>query len=279
MADALDPSDAIVRHYEQDYREADRIAAGFDSLELVRTQEILRRHLPPAPAAVLDVGGATGVHASWLAADGYRVHIVDLVPLHVERAQADLASLGVTAEVGDARELANADASVDVTLVLGPLYHLLSRADRVAALAEARRVTRPGGLVAIAAVSRFASVASGLQHGFLLDPEFRAIVERDLREGQHRNDNRRPGWFTTAFFHHPDELRDEIDAAGLHLVELVGVEGLAVWLDLADRWATADGREAILFAARAVESEPSLLGVSPHLLAIARTADASVDPI
>lgn len=272
MVDPREPLDAIVRHYEQDYSEADRITTGFDSLELVRTQEILRRHLPAPPATVLDVGGATGVHASWLAADGYRVHIVDLVPSHVDRARANLASLGVTAEVGDARRLANADASVDVTLVLGPLYHLVDREDRVAALVEARRVTRPGGLVAVAAISRFASLCSGLQKGFLVEPEFRAIVERDLLDGRHRNDSAHPGWFTTAFFHHPDELPEEIEAAGLELVELVGVEGIAVWLDLADRWATPAGREAILFAAGAVESEPTLLGLSPHLLAVARTA-------
>jgi 2-polyprenyl-3-methyl-5-hydroxy-6-metoxy-1,4-benzoquinol methylase len=266
---------AIVRHYEVEIREEDRIAGGFGRLELLRTQEILRRHLPTPPAGILDVGGATGVHASWLAADGYRVHIVDLAPRHVEKARADLGPLGVTAELGDARRLSAADASFDVVLVLGPLYHLVDRPDRVQALREARRVVRPGGIVAVAAINRFASLFDGLSQEFLFEPEFRAIVERDLVDGCHENPDNHPHWFTTAFFHRPDELCSDIDDAGLELVELVGVEGMAYWLrHLSERWETDDGREAMLFASRAVEAEPSLLGLSPHLIAVARAADS-----
>lgn len=261
---------AIVGHYET-IREEDRITVGFGRLELLRTQEILRRHLPEPPADVLDVGGGTGAHAAWLAADGYRVHLVDLAARHVERARADLGGLGVTAEIGDARHLAAPDGSFDAVLLLGPLYHLTERADRIAALREARRVVRPGGMVAVAAISRFASLFDGLSQGFLFEPEFRAIVERDLRDGCHRNPDDHPSWFTTAFFHRPDELADEVGAAGLALVELVGVEGIAHWLrHLDNRFATAEGRETILFAARAIEAEPSLLGLSSHLIAVAR---------
>jgi sugar phosphate isomerase/epimerase len=96
-------------------------------------------------------------------------------------------------------------------------------------------------------------------------------VERDLREGQHRNPQRRPHWFTTADFHHPAELRAELERAGLEVVELVGVEGLAGWLPQLDRrWRDAADRELIVWSARVVEAEPSLLGLSAHLLAVAR---------
>lgn len=267
--------DSVVRHYETEIREEDRIVFGLGRLELVRTQEILRRHLPNPPAEILDVGGATGVHAAWLAADGYRVHIVDLTPRHVEKARIDLGPLGVTAELGDARNLPAADASCDALLLFGPLYHLTDRADRVRALAEARRVVRSDGIVAVAAINRFASLFDGVKREILTDPEFRAIVERDLHDGQHRNPRHRPEWFTTAFFHHPAELRAEVESAGFEIVELVGVEGLAGWFPSSVRqWETDEGRDAILFAARATEAEPSLLGVSSHLIAIARAADS-----
>jgi 2-polyprenyl-3-methyl-5-hydroxy-6-metoxy-1,4-benzoquinol methylase len=267
-------SEEILQHYGHEIREEDRISSGFGRLELLRTQEILRRHLPPAPAAILDVGGATGIHAEWLAADGYRVHIVDLTPRHVEKARADLGSLGVTAEVGDARTLTAADNSFDVVLVFGPLYHLTDRAERIGALREAARVVGPGGIVAVAAISRFASLFDGMAKRVLFQPAFRAIVEQDLVDGCHRNDGHTPGWFTTAFFHRPEELRDEVTASGLELLDLVGVEGIAHWLELDDLWDTDEGRETILFAARAIEGEPSVLGVSSHLIAVARAADS-----
>ncbi len=272
MAAVPEPDATIVAHYEST-REEERISSGLAELELLRVKEVLGRHLPVPPASVLDVGGATGVHAAWLAEGGFSVRIVDLAPRHVELANRELGRLGVVAEIGDARRLPAADASADVVLLFGPLYHLTERRERLAALAEARRVARPGGLVAVAAISRFASLFDGLARELLFEPDFLPVVERDLADGQHRNLAGHEHRFTTAFFHHPDELRDEISASGLEVRELVGLEGLAGWLpQLARRWESPAGRDRILWAARAVESEPSLIGLSSHLLAVAERA-------
>ena len=262
----------IVEHYEHDYDEARRISGGFGELELVRTREIIRRHLPPGYLRVLDVGGGTGVHAQWLAEDGHRVVVVDPMPRHVVAARA-LAEggLAVEAELGDSRRLIQGDASVDVVLLLGPLYHLTDRVDRMSAWRESLRVVRPGGLVFAAGISRFASLFDGLARGWCSDPEYRVVVEQDLRDGQHRNPERRPHWFATAYFHHPDELEAEAAEAGAERVELVGIEGLAGWLPhLGREWADPAGRETILDSARLVESERSLIGLSAHLLLVAR---------
>jgi hypothetical protein len=128
-------------------------------------------------------------------------------------------------------------------------------------------------LLAAAAISRFASTYDGLARGFLAEPEFAAIVERDVRDGQHRNPERHPDWFTTAYFHHPDELREEVVGAGFEVDALLAVEGAAGWLGDLGSWLDDDGRrEALMAAIRRVESEPSLLGASPHLLALAHAA-------
>jgi len=266
----VEERDEVIRHYEG-IREEDRISSGLGQLELLRVQEVLGPHLPPPPARVLDVGGGTGIHASWLAEAGYSVHVIDLTARHVERIQNELGRAAVTAEQGDARDLNVADDSVDVVLLFGPMYHLTERDDRQRALGEAIRVVHPGGLIAVAAISRFASLFDGLARGYLFDPEFRRIVERDLAEGQHRNPNNRPHWFTTAYLHEPEELRGELERAGLDVVGLVGLEGLAGWLShLSGQWETTNGRESILYAARVIESTPSLLGLSAHLLAVTR---------
>jgi ubiquinone/menaquinone biosynthesis C-methylase UbiE len=258
--------EAFLRHYSLGV-ERDRLIAAGDHLELVRTFELLAEVLPPPPARLLDVGGGPGVYAARLARAGYDVQLVDVVPLHVEQAReraAAQADAPFKADVADARDLAAfADESVDAVLLLGPLYHLTDRNDRVRALAEARRVVRAGCVVAAVAISRYASLLDGTVRGFLDDPRFAAIVERDLGEGQHRNPENVEGWFTTAYFHLPGELCAEIEEAGLSVERLAGIEGPGGWLDL---W--PEQRERVLHAARLAENVPAM---SAHMLCVARS--------
>jgi SAM-dependent methyltransferase len=236
------------------------------SLELLRTKVLLERLLPAAPASVLDVGGAFGVYATWLAGRGHPVKIVDPVPLHVESARAN----GIDAEPGDARELAEADGSWDAVLLLGPLYHLLDRADRVRALAEARRVVRPGGVVLAATISRSASMYEVLLNGFDAIPGFLDAMRTDLETGIRRDSLDLVDGFTSVYFHRPEELPGEVADAGLRLDDLYAVEGMAHWMpDLAARLSDPDGRALVLELAARTEREPSTLGATAHVLVAA----------
>jgi SAM-dependent methyltransferase len=265
-----------VTNYYQRGGEQVRLSAGAGRLEFLRTWDVLTRFLPAAPASMVDVGGATGVYARPLAEAGYRVHVIDPVAAQVEVA-AGLA--GVTASVGEARALDIPDASADAVLLLGPLYHLTDRDDRLAAWREARRVVRPDGVVVAATISRFASVLDGFAKGFLADPAFETIVRDDLRGGQHRNPDNVPGWFTTAYFHHPAESRAEAEEAGLVVDRVVFVEGPLWMVDrlgevLADEVRTHQTLDLL----REIEAEPSLLGASAHLLVIAHGPRAGHGP-
>ncbi len=266
----VDP--AIESHYGTGYERSRLFPAGNPSLEYVRSLELLDRLLPRPPARLLDVGGGPGSYAAPLAHRGYRVHLVDPVPLHVEQARQAAGTgpaAGFTAALGDARKLAEPDRSQDAVLLFGPLYHLTDAADRRRALAEAGRVLRPGGRLLAMAVSRFASLLDGLYQGWLGNPVFRPIVDQDLADGQHRNPDPvgRPEFFTTAYFHTPDALAAEIERAGFSGVTVYGVEGPG-W-PLREDWADPQRREHILFAARSVETQPSLTGFSHHLIAAA----------
>jgi SAM-dependent methyltransferase len=254
--------------------EIGRLFRGHGTIELARTQEIILRHLPPPPDSILDVGGGPGVYACWLASRGYQVTLIDAVSLHVDHARTASARQPeaplAACRVGDARRLDERDASVGAVLLLGPLYHLTERGERVQALREALRVLRPGGLLFAAVVGRYASLLSGVAENLLSDPDFAAIVARDLVDGQHRNPTAKE-YFTTTFFHLPREIEEEVREAGFDMIDLLGVEGPG-WLlpDLEQRWADPGERERLLQAARAVEREPTLLGLHPHLLAVAR---------
>jgi SAM-dependent methyltransferase len=223
---------------------------------------------------VLDVGGAAGAYAFWLANLGYEVHLLDATPRLVDvarRRNEGASSPLASCRVADARALPVADNSASMMLLLGPLYHLPDAADRGDALFEAIRALQPGGVLFAAGISRFASALDGLSRELFRDPDFASIVERDLVDGHHLNPTGRLDYFTTAFFHHPDELRHEVTAAGFDVVNVYGIEGPAWMLpDFDERWNDPARREIVLQVARALELEPSVIGCSAHVLAVGR---------
>jgi ubiquinone/menaquinone biosynthesis C-methylase UbiE len=253
--------------------ESERLSSEWGELERLRTQAILTRHLPPPPAVILDIGGAAGAYAFPLAKQGYEVHLIDPVDLHLEQARSYAQASGVrlaSITQGDARRLDFSVNSAYALLLLGPLYHLIERADRLQALLEARRVLRPRGVLFAASISRFASLIDGLSRGFFQDAEFRKIVEQDLTQGLHRNPTNRPEYFTTSYFHRPEEFATELGDAGFGDIQLLAIEGPAwstalfrvVWNDVAQR-------QKLLEFLSLIEGETSIQGASAHLMAVA----------
>ncbi len=266
---------SVQAYYERD-EERDRLSGGIGLIEFERTKEILGRALPPAPAVIADIGGGAGRYALWLAGLGYEVHLRDLVPLHVDHARRDAedAGLSIDAAVADARSLDLADESVDVVLLLGPLYHLTERGDRLTTFREARRILRPGAVAMAAAISRWTPRLDGLVRHRIYErfPETIDLVDEVERSGE--MPSLEPGGFG-GYCHRPDELREEAEAAGLDVEDLVSVEGIAFTLaDLDERLASPKATKVLLDAARAVERVPELLGLGPHLVVTARRPDA-----
>jgi SAM-dependent methyltransferase len=265
----IDP--AVADYYERAAEES-RLEQGAFQLEEIRTRELIERHAPPPPTDVLDVGGAAGAYALWLSDRGYTVHLLDAAPRLVQEARRRSEAAPrplASCRVADARSLPVDTESVSLVLLLGPLYHLVDAADRASALREAARALRPGGVLIAAGISRWASALDGLARDLFSDPGFMRIVENDVLDGQHRNPTERMDYFTTAYFHRPEELRAEVADAGLEVRGLYGIEGPA-WIlpDVTARLEDPARREVVLRVCRLLESEPSVLGCSAHLLVV-----------
>jgi SAM-dependent methyltransferase len=214
--------DAVVNLYTAGDEDV-RMALERNQLEWVRTCELLARWLPSPPATVIDAGGGPGRQARHLLDCGYDVTLFDLVPKHVQQAKARR----VPARLGDARQLPVGAASADAVLLLGPLYHLPDAADRAAALTDAFRALRPGGVVVAAALSRWGRVFVRAAADEIADPVWHQHTLASMRDGH--VDEAGP-WDQVVYLHDTRELETELGAAGLLDVHVVGVEGpLGAW--------------------------------------------------
>lgn len=266
-----------INEYYLKTQEWQRLSSDQGQLEKLRTEAILSRELPSAPAVIFDIGGGAGIHALPLARKGYEVHLIDPVERHLQQARDQVTSSGValaSISLGDARNLELPANLADAVLLLGPLYHLTDHSQRIKALREAHRILKPGGVIFAAGISRFASLIDGLSSGFFHDAAFREIVADDLHSGQHRNPTDNPFYFTTAYFHRPEELAAELKEAGFVETRVLAVEGPAwsaahfreVWKDQAQK------AKLMEFLSK-IETEPALLGASAHLIAVAKSTD------
>jgi SAM-dependent methyltransferase len=270
MAATNPPLRQEILSYYNNGQEAGRLDERLYSWEKIRTLDLLHRLVPPAPAVILDVGGGAGAYAFPLAEKGYAVDLLDPVPLHVEQAKQRAAAIQLgprSIEIGDARALKADDGTVDVVLLFGPLYHLIDRYDRLTAIREAHRVLRSGGVLLAVVISRFASALDGIGRSLIRDPNFVRILGQDLKTGQHSNETGNPDYFTTAFFHHPDEFKKELVDGGFRAPVLFAIEG-PIWTVAESR--TIEERAVLMDVMERIETEPTMIGASAHIMGMAK---------
>ena len=144
---------SYLEEYYNSYNEEGRLLSQHGQVEYLTTMKYIRECLSEIPEpTILEVGAGTGRYSVTLAKQGYQVTAVELIPHNLELLKSKLdGSEPVTAIQGNALDLSVfPNASFSLTMLLGPMYHLYTREDQVKALAEAVRVTKPGGYILVA---------------------------------------------------------------------------------------------------------------------------------
>lgn len=239
--------------------------------EFAVTLRALKEFLPPVPAKIVDIGGGPGRYALSLAEQGYDMTLVDLSDSNLEFARQKAAESGVhlvDIHQANALDLSTFQSrSFDGALMMGPLYHLLFREERVQALQESWRLLKPGGLIFAAFISRFGAFRDAASKGasWVLDrPE---TTEKILTTGIDINEAQ---GFTDAYFAHPDEVIPLGESAGFETVLRMGCEGVVsghetyvntLQGETFEKWADLNYR---------LSKDPAAIGASDHILYIGR---------
>lgn len=269
----MENNHSVYNFYENHFDEANRCSG--NPLEFIRSQEIIQRFLTPSPMLIADIAGANGFYSFWLAEQGHQVHLLDLSDKHIEQARQRGQQSAVTLQsynCGDARQLPWDGNTFDMVLLMGALYHLQEGSDRMQCIKECLRVLKPGGIAIFSYISRSASLVDGYKYQFINDPIFQRIVESDLQTGNHENPEGNPDYFTTAFFHSPSLIMQELQQSGFQGIRLFAVEGFASIIDTNEIMLAEDKKALLLKYLRLTEEFPELLGISSHLLAVAKKA-------
>ena len=230
----------------------------------------LLKHLPPAPARIADIGGGPGRYAIELARRGYRITLADLSPGNVALARVKAKQAGLDLEdfrQANALDLSEFEAAgYDAVLLMGPLYHLLESGQRLQAVREARRLLRPGGVLAASFITRYAP----FREAALNDPgwvfEDFSYALRLLRTGIH---DKQAG-FTRAHFAHVSEVQPLMAEAGLEQIVLVGCEGFCAELEGAANGLQGAQWEQWLDLNEETANDPAALAMADHLLYLGR---------
>ncbi|WP_435154416.1 class I SAM-dependent methyltransferase [Haladaptatus sp. DFWS20] len=244
-------------------------------MEFENTMDYLETHLPQS-GHILDVGGAAGRYAYWLAERGLNVTLVDLSERQVELARENAKSRGlegrISTEQGDVCDLRFENERFDAVCCLGgPLSHVVDDDERATAMAELRRVARLNSPVFVSVIGRFAAIRDIVKFNLDASHGLLAPVAEDGKYTAERVDEYSDGegWAECHFFR-ADEFEAELESAGFEVQQLVGLEGVAnrmkVELEEADDEVVESVREVV----RMFREDRTVVDFSEHMLAVCR---------
>jgi ubiquinone/menaquinone biosynthesis C-methylase UbiE len=267
--------DDIIQYYNQ-FDEWGRLNR--EPIEFLVNTHFIRKHLPPN-GHVLDNGAGPGKYAVHLAESGYEITLTDLTPRLVEQAKGRAQELQLEHRfrgfhAADARNLETlGDQQFDGALMLGPLYHLQEEQDRVRAVQELYRVTKPGAPVFVAFMSRIGKLKTSLQYPLHWKPNHTADGLAAFRETG-KFDHSDAGRFTGAYFCNIEEIVGFMERNGFEDSQLISSSSIAGGMkpEQWEYWRSRGDEEFQQIMGLIMESaaNPYILGTSSHILYIGK---------
>ncbi|MBB5436748.1 SAM-dependent methyltransferase [Pedobacter sp. AK017] len=266
----------ISRDIELFYNKASeetRLNKGMGVFEFERIKSLIEKYVPPTFTKIIDVGGGTGKYSEWLAKKGHEIYLIEPIFKHIQIAKDRASKLKnkYSVYLGEARNLDFPDNFADMIILHGPLYHLQKKEDREKAIREAKRVVKKDGIILGFSINYTASTLVGLLQGLIHKGTFFNMCKEELTTGIHNPPNDFPWLLAEAYYHKPNELKDEFVKEDLTYINTYAVEGMA-WLDKDYFLNLLDmkKRKTLMELIQITENDSYLLPFSPHMMIAAK---------
>lgn len=225
----------ISKNIENFYNKAseeDRLNSGMGIFEFERIKNLIEKYISKPNSVIVDVGGGTGKYSEWLSKKGHQVYMIEPVKKHIRKAQSRANKLKNPFKIilGEARNLNIKSHSVDLVILHGPLYHLQEKEDRLNVIKEAKRILKKDGVILGFAINYTASTMVGLLQGLLHEQSFFEMCQEELSTGIHNPPVNLPWLLAEAYYHRPEEIKEEFLSQKLEYINTYAVEGIT-WLD------------------------------------------------
>ncbi len=260
----MDAFTALTAYYSS-YDEEGRLLSRPGQVEFLTTMRYIEKHLRKG-MRILEIGAGTGRYSLALAAQGYQVDAIELIQHNIDIFRDHITDgMNVTVAQGNATDLsAISDGTYDITLLLGPMYHLYNEEDQLRALSEALRVTKQGGVIFAAYCGNDATVVNFcFGKGMILHEHYRALMDFDTFKASSNPED----LFQLYRKEDIDALMAHFDAERLHYV---GTDMATRYMDDTINAMSDELFELYLQYHFVICERADMVGVSHHLLDVFR---------
>lgn len=200
---------------------------------------------------------------------GHQVYLVEPVVKHIKLAKnrANKLKNKYSVQLGESRKLDFPNNFADLIILHGPLYHLQKKEDRDLTISEAKRVVKKNGIILGFAINYTASTLVGLLNGLIHKKSFFKMCKEELTTGMHNPPDDFPWLLAEAYYHKPEQLKDEFINQKLTYINTYAVEGMA-WLDKEyfANMLNNKKKKLLLKLITITENDNYLLPFSPHMM-------------
>ncbi|GAA0728448.1 hypothetical protein GCM10009430_37630 [Aquimarina litoralis] len=249
--------------------EETRLNKGMGVFEFERVKSLIEKYISSSTLKIIDVGGGTGKYSEWLAKKGHQVYLVEPVPKHIKLAEDRASKLKnkFSVQLGESRKLEFKNNFADLVILHGPLYHLQKKEHRELTISEAKRVLKSDGIILGFAINYTASTLVGLLNGLIHKNSFFKMCKEELTTGIHNPPDDFPWLLAEAYYHKPEQLKDEFINQGLTHINTYAIEGMA-WLDKEyfTNMLNNKKQKTLLELIKITENDSYLLPFSPHMM-------------